>query len=125
LAGFRAAACLLFTVLFAAAPAAAAALGLTVVRAYVVTDEATGRPALSLTLAPESKQAFGDFTGTHVGHQVELRIDGKVVMVPTIRDPIRAGEVMVSGDFTRLELLEIANGIWSGKARVEVEPKAD
>jgi len=124
--GFRIALALAFpAVMFAVAPAAASVLALSVTRAYVVTEEATGRPALSLTLSPESIKAFADFTGANVGRKVELRIDGKVVMTATVRERIEMGAVMVSGDLTRLQLLEAANGIWSGKAKVEVEAKAD
>ena len=108
-----------------AASAAAAPLELSVVRAYVLTEESVGRPALSLRLAPESTKAFADFTGANVGRRVELRIGGKAVMAAIMREPIVTGEVMVSGTFTRLDLLEIANGIWSGRAKVEVEPTAD
>jgi preprotein translocase subunit SecD len=112
-------------VVLTAAPAAAGPLALSVARAYVVTEEATGRPALSLTLSPESTKSFADFTNAHVGRQVDLRIDGKTVMAPTIRDPILKGEVAVSGTFTRLELLEAANAIWAGTARLEVEVKGE
>lgn len=114
-----------FLMIVAAAPAAAAVLELSVTRAYVVTEEATGRPALSITLSPESIKAFADFTDANVGRKVELRIDGKVVLSATVRERIVMGEVMVSGDLTRLQLLETANGIWSGKAKVEVEASAE
>jgi preprotein translocase subunit SecD len=111
--------------LAAAAPASAAPLALSVARAYVLSEPATGQPALAITLSPESTAAFAGFTRENLDKVVEFRIDGKVVMAPTVREPILRGEVQVSGNFTRLDLLETANRIWSGKARVEVEAKAD
>ena len=64
--------------ILAAAPAAAAPLALSVVRAYVLTEPATGQPALSLTLSPDSTAAFGALTTASIGKVVELRIDARV-----------------------------------------------
>ncbi len=43
---------------------------------------------------------FAEFTANNVGRTVEVRIDGKVVMRPIIREPIKGGSVQVSGGFT-------------------------
>ncbi len=105
--------------------AAAAPLELAIARAYVKTETATGEPVLDLTLAPPSATAFGELTQANIGKVVELRIDGKVILSPIVRDPILGGVVEISGRFSRLDLLETANRIWSGNAKVEVEPHAD
>lgn len=112
-------------VLFLASPAAAQALRITVTRAYVETDDATAQPVLSLTLSPESTAAFADLTKANLNKVVELRVDGRVVTAPMVREPILRGELRISGSATRLDFLEIANRIWSGAAVVEVEPRAD
>lgn len=98
--------------------AIAAPLRLTVERAFV--GEAAGAPVLDLRLAPESAAAFSDLTAANIGKVVELRIDGKVVFAPMVRDRIDKGEVEIAGQFSRLELLEAANRIWRGTALVEV-----
>ena len=103
--------------------AAAGPLTLTIERAYVGEAAGSGEPVLDLKLAPQSAREFGDLTASQVGKIVELRIDGKVVFAPIVRDPIRSGEVEISGQFSRLELLEAANRIWRGTATVDAAPR--
>jgi preprotein translocase subunit SecD len=103
--------------------AAAGPLTLIVERAFVGEAAGSGEPVLDLQLAPQSAKEFGDLTAAHVGKVVELRIDGKVVFAPTVRDPIRSGDVEISGQFSRLELLEAANRIWRGTATVDAAPR--
>jgi preprotein translocase subunit SecD len=100
--------------------AAGAPLRLEVERAFVGEAPGTDQPVLDLRLSLDSAKAFAAFTANSVGKVVELYIDGKVVFAPTVRDPIRSGEVEISGQFSRLELLEAANRIWRGTAVVEV-----
>lgn len=84
-------------------------------------DDLGNRPALNLELTPDSKDAFGVFTTKHVGKMVDLKIDGKAVMSPVVRDPILGGQLMVSGNFERSELAAIAKRIEAADARVEAE----
>ena len=103
--------------------AVAGPLPLTVERAFVGEAAGSGAPVLDLKLAPRSAREFGDLTAAHVGRIVELRIDGKVVFAPIVRDPIRSGDVEISGQFSRLEMLEAANRIWRGTATVDAVPR--
>jgi preprotein translocase subunit SecD len=98
-------------------------LPLVIDRAYVGEAVGSAEPVLNLKLAPQSATAFAELTAANIGKVVELRIDGKVVFAPTVRDPIKGGEVEISGRFSRLELLEAANRIWRGSARVDVAPR--
>ena len=119
----RRTAALVALIAFPSSLAAAGPLTLTIERAFVGEAAGSGEPVLDLKLAPQSAREFGDLTASHIGKIVELRIDGKVVFAPIVRDPIRSGDVEISGQFSRLELLEAANRIWRGTATVDAAPR--
>jgi preprotein translocase subunit SecD len=108
---------------FATSAAFAEPLPLAITTA-VVSREPGGSAGLTLTLSADSAKAFGTLTTTNVGKTVDIRIDGKTVLAPVIRDPILGGELRISGNYTRDELAEVAALISSGTARVEAEVKA-
>jgi preprotein translocase subunit SecD len=89
----------------------------------MVANDIGDRPAMKLDLTPESRDAFGAFTTKHVGKVVDLKIDGKVVMSPVVREPILGGQLMVSGNFERGELVAIAKRIEAADAQVEAEAR--
>jgi preprotein translocase subunit SecD len=108
-----------------AAVAAAAPLALDVVNATVtdVVDE-TGRvqPAgLTITLSQESAAAFGAFTAANIGKTVELRMNGKPVLTAVVREAITNGRVRIGGNFTRAELMAIANAVPISGIQMEAE----
>ncbi len=113
----------LISVVSPVAAAAAGPLTLAVERAFVGDAVGTSDPVLDLKLAPQSARDFGDLTAANIGKVVELRIDGRVVLAPVVREAIRTGDVEVAGGLTRLELLETANRIWRGTAVVDVAPR--
>jgi SecDF, P1 head subdomain len=81
-------------------------------------DERTREAIVTFRLTPRSGRMFAEFT---IGRVFELRIDGKVVMKPVIREPITGGSVQVVGGFTVTEAKELADRLNSGSARVEAE----
>ena len=78
---------------------------------------------MKLDLTPDSRDAFGAFTTKHVGKVVDLKIDGKVVMSPLVREPILGGQLIVSGNFERGELVAIAKRVEAADAQVEAEAR--
>jgi len=84
-------------------------------------DERTKEPVVTFRLTERSGRMFAEFTANNVGRTIEVRIDGKVVMRPIIREAIKGGSVQVSGGFTPKEALELADRLNSGAARVEAE----
>ena len=89
-------------------PAAAAVVSLTVLKAEVGADMATGMPVLTITLDPASTEAFAAFTADNVGKQTIVSIEGETIMDPIIREPITQGVVQVSGEWTSEDLQRIA-----------------
>ena len=52
---------------------------------------------------------------------MEIRVDGRTLMSPVIREAITGGSVQVSGNFTVEEAADIAGRLNAGTAKVEVE----
>jgi hypothetical protein len=84
-------------------------------------DERTREAMVTFRLTPRSGRMFAEFTSNNIGRVFELRIDGRVVMKPVIREPITGGSVQVVGGFTVTEAKELADRLNSGSARVEAE----
>ena len=84
-------------------------------------DERTKEPIVTFRLTERSGRMFAEFTKSNIGRTVEIRIDGKAIMRPIIREPIAGGSVQVSGGFTLNEAKELVDRLNSGAARVEAE----
>lgn len=56
-----------------------------------------GRPALTITLRPAATEAFGDYTAAHPGGTMAVVVDDDVALLPVINEPVRGGEVHLSG----------------------------
>ena len=114
----------LLLALLAPAPGAALAgesMVLHVAHVSVVNEPVTGQLALRMELTTESKEAFGAFTTRHIGEQVDLKVDGEVLLSPVMREPITGGELMISGQFGKSELVAIAKRVEAADAKVEAE----
>jgi SecD-like export protein len=96
-------------------------LRLQIENAAPIIDERTKQPVITIRLTERSGRMFAELTKNNVGRRTEVRIDGKVVMSPIIREPILGGSLQVSGDFTLKDAQELADRLNSGAARVEVE----
>jgi preprotein translocase subunit SecD len=114
---------------FAVAPistvATAAPLALEVAGATASLDQRINEPIISIRLTAASGRSFGELTAANVGKAVEVRVDGKAVMKPIIREPILGGTLMISGGFTIAEARDIAGRLTAGRARIEVEVVVD
>jgi SecD/SecF fusion protein len=78
--------------------AAAETLVLRVTHANVVQDQLTGSPVVTIRLNADSARAFGAISTAKVGNRTELRVDGKLVAAPVIREPITGGTLQISGE---------------------------
>jgi preprotein translocase subunit SecD len=84
-------------------------------------DERTREPVVSILLTARSGRMFAELTTKSVGRKTELRIDGKVVASPIIREPIKGGSLQISGNMTIADAKELADRLNSGAANIEVE----
>ena len=99
----------------------AATARLQIEKATPIFDERTREPVVAFRLTERSGRMFAEFTANNIGRTIEVRIDGKVVMRPIIREAIKGGSVQVSGGFTLATAKELADRLNSGAARVEAE----
>jgi preprotein translocase subunit SecD len=116
-------ACLVAATLLCALPVKATAepLAIEVTDVAPILDERTKQPVIAIKMTPTSAKRFAELTTQNVGRKLELRIDGKTVMAPVIREPIMFGSMQVSGSWTLQETKDLADSIAAGKSKVEVE----
>src|SRR5258705_3334488 len=94
---------------------------LNVVSARVDQDVRTGKPFLAIKLDEASKRTFSTFSSTYVGGKTELRVDGKVIAEPVIREPITTGSLQIYlGDETE-KANNLAEQVSKQGAKVEVD----
>lgn len=86
-----------------------------------ILDERTKQPLIAIKMTSASAKQFAELTAQNVGRKLELRIDGKAVMAPVIREPILGGSVQVSGGWTLRETKDLADRIAAGKSKIEVD----
>jgi preprotein translocase subunit SecD len=107
-----------------AAGAAAEPLLLDITQASAEADARTGEPIVAFRLASGSWRKWVQFTQANVGHVIELRVDGKALSRPVIREPILQPFGQISGHFTLQEAKDLAARLSSG-TKLEVEAVAN
>jgi preprotein translocase subunit SecD len=115
--------CVLATGLLVASIAVAAAepLALEVAQAQVGFDQRTNEPVISFRLTEASGRQFAALTSANVGKKAEIRVDGRALMAPVIREPILGGSGQIAAGFKVEEAKELADRLSSRRARMEVE----
>jgi hypothetical protein len=88
--------------------------------AEVAFDQRTGEPVVSFRFTPDSARKFAEFTRQNVGHPAEMRVDGKALSRPVIREPILGGSGQISSHFTEQEARDLAARLTAG-TRLEIE----
>ena len=110
--------------LFLISGAAAETLVLNVASASAKRDPRASGPVLSIELDQVSKKDFAAFTTAHVGDKTELRLDGKVLAEPVIREPITGGSLQINGpDWTDVTASDLAKQLSKPGAKIEVISK--
>ena len=84
-------------------------------------DVRTNEPVVNYKMTQSSAKRFAELTLKNVGRKAELRIDGKTVMAPVIREPILAGSGQLSGSLTEEGTRNIAARLSSGHSKIEIE----
>ena len=84
-------------------------------------DVRTNEPVVNYKMTQSSAKQFAELTQKNVGRKTELRIDGKTVMAPVIREPILGGSGQLSGSLTEEGTRDIAARLTSGHSKIEIE----
>jgi preprotein translocase subunit SecD len=71
------------------------------------------RPAVAFTLNPDGARKFGQVTGSNIGRQLAIVLDGRVQSAPEIQGRITS-EGRISGSFTQEEVAELSLVLRSG-----------
>ena len=106
------------------AAAAAEALLFDIAQAEVAYDQRTSEPVVSFRFTPDSARRFAEFTAQNVGRAAEMRVDGKVLSRPVIREPILGGSGQISGHLNVPEAQDLAARLMSG-TKLEIEAMAN
>ena len=53
---------------------------------------------VDIRLTDDGRRLFADFTQTNLGQMIDLRIDGKSVNKPVVREPTTGGVVQINVD---------------------------
>jgi preprotein translocase subunit SecD len=83
-------------------------------------DQRTGRPVVELVLGQKSKQALSAFSSAELGHKVELRVDGRVIAAPVIREPLSTSVIISELGWTDEVAAAIANQLAKPAAKIEL-----
>ena len=110
--------------IFGIATAAAEPLMFDIAQAEVAYDQRTGEPVVSFRFTEASARKFTAFTRQNIGRTTEMRVDGKVLSRPVIREPILGGAGQVSGHFSVPEAQDLAARLTAG-TKLEIEAVAN
>lgn len=105
----------------AAATAAAEPILIEIESAEVSFHGRTSEPMVAFRMTEASQRLFAEFTSKNVGRKAEIRVDGRALSAPVIREPILGGSGQISAGFKLDEAKELADRLSSGRAKMEVE----
>jgi preprotein translocase subunit SecD len=92
--------------------AAAAVTGRDLRNARPTLDE-NNQPAVSFTLSTDGGRRFGNITGSNIGRQLAIVLDGRVQSAPTLQGRITT-DGRITGSFTQQEAQDLALILRSG-----------
>lgn len=102
-------------------PACAETLKVFIESAKPDFDQVSNGSVIMIQLKPESTVAFEVFTMARVGEVIKIRLGSKPIMEPIIREPIKAGTLMISGQLTEDEAREMALEMIEEGAFLEID----
>lgn len=80
-------------------------------RADVQFDPTTGSPTIGLTFNSEGKIIFAKMTKENIGKILAIFLDGQPLSTPVIRDEIKDGKAVISGQFTPKEAKQLVQDL--------------
>jgi preprotein translocase subunit SecD len=80
-----------------------------------------GGYVINFQLDDQGTKAFADYTASHVGSNLAIVLDKKVMSVAQVRDSIPNGQVELSGNFTQAEAASLASVLRYGSLPVGLQ----
>ncbi len=80
----------------------------------------TNEPQVGIEFNDEGKKLFADITSRSVGKPVAIYLDGQPISIPTVNEPIRDGNAVISGNFTIPEAKLLVRRLNAGALPVPV-----
>lgn len=78
-------------------------------------------PIVSIRFTEDGGQLFEEITTEHVGEFLAIFLDGEVVSVPRINEPIAGGSAVISGNFTATEARDLVQNLNFGALPLPIE----
>jgi hypothetical protein len=79
-------------------------------RASIIQVDHSSQYSVGVEFNPSGAEKIRAATASHIGKPVAILLDGKVIMAPTVRQPI-AESAVISGDLSKTEAEKIVKGI--------------
>ncbi|RAI35714.1 SecDF P1 head subdomain-containing protein [Rhodoplanes roseus] len=106
--------------LASAGPATADPVWLEVSQAVSGTDQRSGRAVVNFILTTAGREVFARFTAENVGRRIDIRVDGRSMLRPVVREPVNGGVGQIPVT-TVEEGKVLARRLAAEGARLEVE----
>jgi len=90
-------------------------------RATLQFDPNTTQPVVGLELNAEGRDLFADVTKKHTGEILGIFLDGQPLSLPTIRQEIKDGKAVISGEFNRKDAQALVRDLNYGALPVPIE----
>ena len=88
--------------------------------AQVQFDSNTRQPLVAISFDDTGKAKFADITGKNIGKVLAIFLDGQPISTPVIRDQIKDGSAVISGNFTPNEAKILARDLRYGALPVPI-----
>jgi preprotein translocase subunit SecD len=88
--------------------------------AQVQFDTNTRQPLVAISFDDTGKAKFADITGKNIGKILAIFLDGQPISTPVIRDQIKDGSAVISGNFTPDEARNLARDLRYGALPVPI-----
>ncbi len=76
---------------------------------------------VEVTLTKTSAKDLAEYSTKYVGYAIELRVNGRRITTPVIREPLLKGALTISGAFSLDQAKALAKEIKSGGGTIELE----
>lgn len=90
-------------------------------RAALEFDQNLGEPQVLLTFTEEGKTLFAKITKENIGKVLGIFLDGQPLSLPVVREEIRDGNAVISGNFTPAEAKTLVRDLNYGALPVPIK----